>query len=123
VGVRAEYRDLAFLNAVMVFDCTREPNEVSEIIHTIEADMGRVRGEDRFAPRPIDIDILYAGNTVSDCEDLLLPHPRWSQRRFVVEPLADVRPDLVLPGSSESVAQILAQLPEEPVVKLFTTIN
>ena len=119
VGVRAEYRHLAYLNAVLVLECAETSGKVSEIVHAIEADMGRVRTDDRFAPRPIDIDILYAGNTVSDMDELILPHPRWAERRFVVQPLADVRPYLVLPGRRLTVAEILQQLPNTEEVELF----
>jgi 2-amino-4-hydroxy-6-hydroxymethyldihydropteridine diphosphokinase len=118
-GVRPQYSHMNFLNAVMVFESGSIPQAVSETIHSIEHEMGRVRGKDRFAPRPIYIDILYAGDTISAREDLMLPHPRWSERRFVVEPLADIRPQLVVPGCSLTVKQMLSNMPQEPCVVLF----
>lgn len=120
VGVKAEYRELKYLNAVIVLQCEHSPAKVLQVIHTIEADLGRIRTADRFAPRPIDIDILYAGEHMSDSESLELPHPRWAERRFVVQPLADVRPDLVLPGCNQTVAQILAGLSDPHSVTRFT---
>ena len=81
--------------------------------------MGRVRGMDRNAPRPIDIDILYADDVMIDDDDLTLPHPRWSERRFVVQPLADVRPALCIPGQNRTVAEILAGMPATPTVHRF----
>jgi len=120
VGVRPEYEDMAFLNAVLVVTATLSPDAMSTAIHAIEDDLGRVRTEDRFAPRPIDIDILYAGDTMMEDEDLTLPHPRWAERRFVVQPLADVRPNLVFPGDQKSVREVLASLPAGPEVSRFT---
>jgi 2-amino-4-hydroxy-6-hydroxymethyldihydropteridine diphosphokinase len=120
VGVKDEYKDLFYLNAVLVINTDKSPAAVSQIIHSIEADMGRIRTEDRFAPRTIDIDILYAGDIMSDNTDLTLPHPRWSERRFVAQPLADINPSLILPNNCKTVAEILESLPQEPAVNLFT---
>ncbi len=82
--------------------------------------MGRVRGDDRFAPRPIDIDILYADREIRDEASLTLPHPRWAARRFVLEPLADVRPDSILPGYTQRVIDLLANLGGENDVTPFS---
>ena len=120
VGVRPEYHALAYLNVVIILDSTGSVDALSDALHAIEAAMGRVREDDRFAPRPIDIDILYAGEVFSDRDDLTLPHPRWAERRFVVQPLADVRPDLVLPGTVHRVRDILAALPPAPAVRRHT---
>jgi len=109
VGVRPEYRHLAYLNAVLIIATGLTPDALSGHIHAIETLMGRVRTTDRFAPRVIDIDILYAGDQILDDDALTLPHPRWSQRRFVMQPLADVRPDLILPRAGQSVASLLAR--------------
>lgn len=121
VGVRLEHKDMAYLNAVLVVQSELTPAELSDAIHAIEARLGRVRTEDRFAPRPIDIDILYAGQTMMDDEALTLPHPRWAERRFVAQPLADIKPDLVFPGDRKTVHEVLDTLPEEPAVALFAT--
>ena len=112
-------QSLKRLAAVLVVTAAIEPKVLSDAIHAIEDDLGRVRTEDQFAPRPIDIDILYAGETLSEDDDLTLPHPRWAERRFVVQPLADVRPDLVFPGDNSTVSEVLAQLPAEPAVRCY----
>ena len=112
VGVKPEYQDMPYLNAVVIISSTRPLPALSEAIHNIEKKLGRTRTDDRFAPRTIDIDILYAGDNVRKDDELTLPHPRWAQRRFVLQPLADVRPDLHIPGSSQSVAEHLAALPQ-----------
>lgn len=113
VGVKAEYEHLPYINGVLILESHLPVAKLSEALHAIEDSMGRVRTEDRFAPRTIDIDILYAGDECSEASDLTLPHPRWMQRRFVVEPLADVRPDLVLPRCKQSVIERLKELNEQ----------
>lgn len=117
VGVSPEYAHLQFLNAVMVVESPHSPGEWLAHLRQIESQMGRERQADRNAPRPIDIDILYAGEECIDRGDLVVPHPRWAQRRFVVQPLADIRPHLILPGSGITVSDILAQLEGEEVVR------
>ncbi len=119
VGVKEEYKDLFYLNAVIVVIAAEDPEIVSEAVHSIEADMGRVRTADRFAPRPIDIDVLYAGSIISDDDKLTLPHPRWAERRFVVQPLADINPGMIFPGDHKTVTETLESLPQEPAVNLF----
>lgn len=119
VDVRPEYADLAYLNAVLILETERPVADVHRELARIEADHGRVRRGDRFAPRTMDIDVLYAGDLVSDSGKLTLPHPRWASRRFVVQPLADVRPDLVVAGMTRPVRDCLRQLPDVPRVTLF----
>jgi 2-amino-4-hydroxy-6-hydroxymethyldihydropteridine diphosphokinase len=111
VDVKPEYTTLHYLNTVVIIETSMELSAMSDALHQIEADMGRVRTEDRNAPRVIDIDLLYAGNIQRADGILDLPHPRWAQRRFVVQPLADVRPFLRLPGESRQVSDILKALP------------
>lgn len=113
VGVKPQYQDMAYLNAVLIIETELPVETVSDRIHAIEAAMGRVRGDDRFAPRPIDIDILYAGDEIRDAASLTLPHPRWAERRFVLQPLADVRPDMILPGYANPVRNLLAAMGDE----------
>jgi 2-amino-4-hydroxy-6-hydroxymethyldihydropteridine diphosphokinase len=119
VGVKPKYRNLLYLNAVLVISASIRPEQMSNKIHAIEDALGRVRSEDRFAPRIIDIDILYAGSVMLDDHELTLPHPRWAERRFVVQPLSDLRPDLVFPGSNQTVKEILRKLPGSPKANLF----
>ena len=111
VDVPPPYRSLAFLNAVLIVAGDQAPVEWQRATAQIETELGRVRTADRCAPRVMDIDILFIGGQCRDDGGLILPHPRWAQRRFVLQPLADVRPDLVLPGAAETVRQILARLP------------
>ncbi len=119
VGVTSAYHDLSFLNAVIVVEARIAPHSLLHHLHAIEDNMGRQRGVDRNAPRPIDLDILYAGDIAVSSPDLTVPHPHWHERRFVVQPLADVRPEHVLPDDPRPVADVLSALPTEPKVILF----
>lgn len=117
VDVQQQYRDVMFLNSAMIVEGQLTPEDLSGCLHDIEAEMGRVRTADRNAPRTIDIDIIYAGTLRIDTPRLTVPHHRWSERRFVVEPLCDVRPDLILPGSDRTVRDILKNLPPLPAAR------
>ncbi len=119
VGAQPEFRHLLFLNAVLVAESAASPDIFAASLRAIETEIGRVRQADRNAPRVVDIDLIYAGNSATETERLALPHPRWAERRFVVAPLADVRPDLVLPGQTRCVSAILADLPARPTVVRF----
>jgi len=118
VDAKPEYAHLEYLNTVVIVESTMELLAFSDAIHQIETDMGRVRSEDRNAPRPIDIDILYAGKVQRADGILDLPHPRWAQRRFVLQPLADVRPFLKLPGEPRTISDVLKSLPPSNI-RLF----
>lgn len=119
VGAGQEYAALKYLNTILIAETSGDLDTLAAALHGIENSLGRVRSIDRYAPRTLDIDILYAGDTVRHDGELDLPHPRWAQRRFVLQPLADVRPGLVLPGETRTVAEILARLPPgEDVVRI-----
>ncbi len=119
VGVKPEYANLPYLNAVLIVETSLDPETLRQELAKIEQAGGRIRTEDKFAPRTLDIDMLYAGAAQIDSATLLLPHPRWAHRLFVVQPLADVRPDLVLPGGEQTVAERLRELPLTPPIRLF----
>jgi 2-amino-4-hydroxy-6-hydroxymethyldihydropteridine diphosphokinase len=119
VGVKPEYQHLDFLNAILIFEGPCSAHECFDHLHQIENEMGRHRALDRFAPRPIDIDMIYVGDSVIESGGLVIPHPHWKERRFVLQPLADVRPDLLLPGNSKTVKEVLAALPSGEEVTLF----
>ena len=119
VDVSPEHADKPYLNSVIIVQTELDPRTFIRHLHRIEAEMGRVRGADRNAPRPADADIIYAGYNVIRTPDLTVPHPRWAERRFVVQPLADVRPDLLLPPADKTVSQVLQSLPITPTAELF----
>jgi 2-amino-4-hydroxy-6-hydroxymethyldihydropteridine diphosphokinase len=97
-----------FLNAAVRIGTDLEPRELLERLLGIELRLGRVRRE-RFGPRTIDLDLLLYGDEVLDEPGLTVPHPRVHERRFALEPLIDLAPDLVIPGHG-SVSALLAEL-------------
>ncbi len=96
-----------YLNAVIELRTTLEPAELLEVFHQIEHAAGRER-HTLWEPRPLDLDLLLYGNHVVWDDDLAVPHPRMGERRFVLQPLADLAPDLVVPGVGVSVRDLLA---------------
>lgn len=117
VDVKPEHKDKKFINAVLVVEADLTPREWLAHAQRIEAEMGRVReGRDRNAPRPIDIDLLYLGRHCIDSKTLIVPHPLWAKRKFVLRPLADIRPDKILPGVQHTVKQILDALVTKEVM-------
>lgn len=113
-----------FLNAVLVLRTEKEPDEVLRITQAVERELGRRRKSvaGQYADRPIDIDLLLYGDKVAEMDvevspgggtmHLSLPHPLMQQRRFVMEPLAEVAPDGVHPVSGKTFREILLSLGE-----------
>jgi 2-amino-4-hydroxy-6-hydroxymethyldihydropteridine diphosphokinase len=99
-----------FLNAVVEFDYEGDPVNLWKKLAEIEATLGRPRHHARNVSRKIDIDLLYAGDMNVEDQELQLPHPRLHLRKFVLQPLADMRPELVLPNHVKTVRELLAQL-------------
>jgi len=101
-----------FLNTVIEFDFEGNPVQLLEQLVRIEQSLGRKRDHPKNVSRRIDIDLLYCGDRQIDNEQLQLPHPRMHLRKFVLQPLADFHPDLVLPGRTRTVRELLAELKE-----------
>jgi 2-amino-4-hydroxy-6-hydroxymethyldihydropteridine diphosphokinase len=100
----------AFLNEVVVGTTLLGPRSLLEALHAIEEAAGRDRPFVN-APRTLDLDLILYGDFVIDEPGLRVPHPRFRDRRFVLEPLVDVAGDWVDPVSGRSVAALLEQLP------------
>ena len=110
-----------FLNAVIELDVADDvsPRDLLRKLQAIERNLGRKPKEIHNEPRSIDLDLIYCGDLQIKTPHLILPHPRAHLRRFVVQPLSDLSPELVLPGQTESVAELLATLPPgETVTRL-----
>jgi 2-amino-4-hydroxy-6-hydroxymethyldihydropteridine diphosphokinase len=87
-----------YLNAVARIECTLGPRRALERLLRLERRQGRARGTVRDAPRPLDLDLLLYGAARLESPELTLPHPRLEERRFVLEPLAEIAPALRLPS-------------------------
>src|ERR1700730_8274415 len=110
-----------FLNAVLEFDYAGKPADLLKKLKEIENDLGRPPDRPRNTSRKIDIDLLYFGDARIDADKLQVPHPRMHLRRFVLAPLADIRPDLILPRQSKTVGELLALLSDSSKVVRLTT--
>ena len=103
----------SFLNSVaeiMVESMEFPPLNLLGALEDFEIERGRSPIRERNSPRPLDLDIIYYGNYEYDQMGLIIPHCRAHQRRFVLEPLAGLHPDLVLPGQTKTVQELLAGL-------------
>jgi len=96
-----------FLNAAAAIDTVLAPQELLDVLLAIERQLGRVRDGTRWGPRTIDLDLLLYGDDVVDEPGLRVPHPRLQERRFVLEPLAELDPELAVPGAGR-VSDLLA---------------
>jgi len=87
-----------FLNGAAAVDTTLSPRELLDALLAVERSLGRTRGGPRFGPRTVDLDLLLYGEESVDEPDLTVPHPRLHERAFVLEPLAELDPELAVPG-------------------------
>lgn len=100
----------AFLNSVIEVAAPGTPAELHTHLKAVEQALGRPEQRERNSPRTLDLDLLYADDVMSTDPALILPHPRLHLRRFVLQPLADIRPDLILPGQACTVSALLTKL-------------
>lgn len=95
-----------FLNQVIEIETDTSPHRLLAVTQKIERDLGRERVVPK-GPRVIDIDILLYSNEVIQTSELEIPHPRLAVRRFVLEPLAELAPDLVHPVTNKTIRELL----------------
>jgi 2-amino-4-hydroxy-6-hydroxymethyldihydropteridine diphosphokinase len=98
-----------FLNTVVEIQTTLDPADVLETLLSIEKSLGRVR-RDKWEPRTIDLDLILFGDAIINTPDLVVPHPLMHQRRFVLEPLAEIAPNAVHPILNQTAQALLAGL-------------
>jgi 2-amino-4-hydroxy-6-hydroxymethyldihydropteridine diphosphokinase len=105
-----------FLNAAMEFEYAGEAQDLLRELAAIEKVLSRPAIHARNVSRTIDLDLLFFGDLEIETAELQLPHPRLTEREFVLRPLADITPDLVLPKQIESVGALLLRLPDAGTV-------
>lgn len=96
-----------FLNQVIRIETSLLPSKLLDNIKEIEMSLGRMRDKDRYSARTIDVDILFYDDLIIASPDLIIPHPRIASRRFVLEPLAEIAPELIHPVYHKTIGQLL----------------
>jgi 2-amino-4-hydroxy-6-hydroxymethyldihydropteridine diphosphokinase len=109
-----------FLNLAVEIQTSLFPRRLLALTQRIERELGRIRTVAK-GPRTLDIDILLFGKTVMRTRELEIPHPRMTERRFVLRPLADIAPDLRHPITHHTIQQMLDALADTVVVKPWKT--
>jgi len=113
-----------FLNGVVGLDTVLDPHELLARCRLIEEDRGRHRErESHGGPRTLDLDILLYGDRVVETPTLQIPHPRMTERAFVLIPLEEIAPRVLHPVEQSTVAQLRARLSDPHVVRLFEAVN
>ena len=111
IGVPDEFVNVPFYNTILIIGTSLDAHKLFSQLQKVETALGRKRPLRQNTPRSIDIDLIYYNGQTIRSGGLVVPHPRWTKRRFVLQPLADVRDYLVLPGHDRRVRDILAALP------------
>jgi len=107
-----------FVNAVAGLVSRKEetPESLLQQLREVENEFGRRPKTVLNEPRPLDLDLITFGSEIRNSPDLILPHPRAHLRRFVLQPLSEIAPDLILPGQGRTAAELLATLPIGEIV-------
>ncbi|MDR0805161.1 MAG: 2-amino-4-hydroxy-6-hydroxymethyldihydropteridine diphosphokinase [Enterobacteriaceae bacterium] len=108
-----------YLNAVVELETELEPEQLLNATQAIELNQGRVRKEERWGARTLDLDILLFGNQTINTPRLTIPHYDMHNRAFMLYPLADIAPDLIFPDTTP-LAQLLAQIPPDGLALWFS---
>jgi len=106
-----------FINAVVQVDTSLDPLPLLRVLQLIENEMGRLRGERRWGPRLIDIDLLLFGELQLQSVDLEVPHPRMHERAFVLVPLLELDETLKIPGYGD-IGKLLKEIDCKDIVRL-----
>jgi 2-amino-4-hydroxy-6-hydroxymethyldihydropteridine diphosphokinase len=109
-----------FYNAVIEIGFEKSADELLASLQKIEQTLGRERAHQRNVSRAIDLDLLYLGSERRSDALLQLPHPRMTERKFVLQPLCDIAPDLRLPGQTKNVGELLAELQDQGKITRLT---
>ncbi len=106
-----------FLNQVILLETDLTQGKLMETIFQIETILGRIRIQKKYEPRTIDIDILFFNDFIVNKDGLIIPHPLLQERRFVLEPMAEIAPEFIHPVFQKSVSKLLAECVDKSVVR------
>jgi 2-amino-4-hydroxy-6-hydroxymethyldihydropteridine diphosphokinase len=107
-----------FVNAVvgLIPKENETPESLLEKLRDLEKEFGRSQKKILNEPRPLDLDLIAFGNETRNSPDLILPHPRAHLRRFILQPLSEIAPELILPGQGKTVSQLLAEIYSDEIL-------
>jgi len=107
-----------FLNTALLLETTAKPFDLLKFLKSIEESVGR-KQRIRWGPREIDLDIIFYDDEVLNTPDLVIPHPDFHNRRFVLQPLADIAPDFISPTHRKSVKELLNKCADKTTITLI----
>lgn len=106
-----------FINCVAIISTTYNPLSLLTALQSIEENMGRAH-DSHLMPRPIDLDILLFDDLILDSQELTIPHPRLKSRRFALEPLIEIAPEIVDPVSSAPLSAYLVIVSDQKLLRI-----
>ena len=119
VDVKDKFLNKYYLNSFIIINTDVCVKNIWNYVNEIEQKLGRNRTNEINIPRNIDIDIIYVDKTTINTSTLTVPHPRWFKRMFVLKPLAELNPTLILPHQNQSVKKLYLNLKSNEEVKLY----
>lgn len=110
-----------FFNQALLLETALDPEQLLDTIILVETMMGRKRTGKKYEPRIIDIDILFYNDTQINSRELIIPHPLIPQRRFALEPLAEIAPGFMHPVLSKPISQLLNECADKSKIRKFVS--
>lgn len=107
-----------FYNGVIEIETELSPPDLLKRLRKIESNLGRVRTKEKSAPRTIDLDILLYGDMIVSSPELAIPHPYIRRRAFLIIPLTEIAPDLILPGTGRTISKLAKEFEGHDMVAM-----